>query len=56
MSFTAKDTLEIAPGVHMPRIGFGVYKSARDVCVRSCLTAYECGYRHFDSAIYYENE
>jgi len=56
MSFSINDTLEIAPGVHMPRIGFGVYKSAPEVCVRSCLEAYKNGYRHIDSAQYYANE
>lgn len=42
--------------VTMPRLGFGVYESPRDTCVKSCLTAIKAGYRHIDSAQYYENE
>jgi len=53
---SAQTTIEVAPGVKMPIIGFGVYKSSPEVCVKSCLTAFESGYRHFDSAMYYENE
>ncbi|KAH7359180.1 NADP-dependent oxidoreductase domain-containing protein [Plectosphaerella cucumerina] len=44
------------PGGAMPRLGFGVYKSPRDVCVRSCHAALAAGYRHFDTAQFYENE
>ena len=53
---SVNDTIEIAPGVSIPRIGFGVYKSAPEVCVKSCLEAYKAGYKHFDSAMYYANE
>lgn len=40
----------------IPRLGFGVYQSPTDVCVRSCTTALKAGYRHIDSAQYYANE
>ena len=40
----------------IPQLGFGVYKSLREVCIRSCLTALEAGYRHIDTAQYYANE
>lgn len=40
----------------MPRLGFGIYQSPRDVCVKSCLTALRAGYRHIDSAQFYRNE
>ncbi|KAI4120946.1 MAG: hypothetical protein LQ338_006655 [Usnochroma carphineum] len=40
----------------MPRLGFGIYQSPRDVCVNSCLTALRAGYRHIDSAQFYRNE
>jgi hypothetical protein len=53
---SVNDTIEIGPGVSIPRIGFGVYKSAPEVCVKSCLEAYKAGYKHFDSAMYYANE
>ncbi|KAL7004412.1 hypothetical protein EMMF5_006031 [Cystobasidiomycetes sp. EMM_F5] len=56
MSDSAKDTIEVAPGVHMPRIGFGVYKSPPETCVASCLEAIKDGYTLIDSAMYYANE
>jgi diketogulonate reductase-like aldo/keto reductase len=40
----------------IPQIGFGVYQSPTDVCVASCKKALEVGYRHIDTAQYYENE
>ncbi|KAL8677621.1 MAG: hypothetical protein Q9186_005956 [Xanthomendoza sp. 1 TL-2023] len=40
----------------MPRLGFGIYQSPTDVCVKSCLTALRAGYRHIDSAQFYRNE
>lgn len=40
----------------IPRLGFGVYKSPPSVCVASCLTAIRAGYRHIDTAQYYDNE
>ena len=55
MPLSLKDTVEIAPGVHMPRIGFGVYKSPPETCVASCKTALQAGYRLIDSAMYYAN-
>ena len=42
--------------VKIPRLGFGVYQSATNVCVRSCLTALQTGYRHIDTAQFYRNE
>lgn len=40
----------------IPKIGFGVYLSPKDVCVKSCKKAFEVGYRHIDTAQYYANE
>ena len=40
----------------IPQLGFGVYKSPRDVATQSCLTALEAGYRHIDTAQLYANE
>ncbi|KAI9677428.1 MAG: hypothetical protein M1817_006382 [Caeruleum heppii] len=42
--------------VKMPRLGFGVYQSHPDICIKSCLAALRAGYRHIDSAQYYANE
>jgi diketogulonate reductase-like aldo/keto reductase len=40
----------------IPQIGFGVYKSPQDVCVNSCKEAFKTGYRHIDTAQFYDNE
>lgn len=40
----------------MPRLGFGVYRSSPTQCVESCLNALKAGYRHIDSAQFYQNE
>ncbi|KFA56399.1 hypothetical protein S40293_04998 [Stachybotrys chartarum IBT 40293] len=53
---TIEHALTLANSVKLPQLGFGVYQSPRDVCVRSCLTALEAGYRHIDTAQYYANE
>jgi diketogulonate reductase-like aldo/keto reductase len=42
--------------VEIPQLGFGVYLSPPNVCTKSCLTALEAGYRHIDTAQYYDNE
>lgn len=50
------DTLSLSNSLKIPQLGFGVYQSPTDVCIQSCLTALECGYRHIDTAQYYGNE
>ncbi|RSM01553.1 hypothetical protein CEP52_008451 [Fusarium oligoseptatum] len=50
------DTLALNNSLKIPQLGFGVYRSPTDVCIQSCLTALECGYRHIDTAQYYGNE
>ena len=42
--------------VKIPRLGFGIYQSPPNVCIKSCLTALNAGYRHIDSAQFYRNE
>jgi len=42
--------------VRIPRLGFGVYQSPPDVCIKSSLHALKSGYRHIDTAQYYRNE
>ncbi|KZT25171.1 Aldo/keto reductase [Neolentinus lepideus HHB14362 ss-1] len=57
MALTLQTTVEIAPGIHMPQLGFGVYASPRSICERSVKHALlHAGFRHIDSALYYENE
>ncbi|KAI4178240.1 MAG: hypothetical protein LQ348_005653 [Seirophora lacunosa] len=54
---TLQSTIPILNSPHtMPRLGFGIYRSPPDVCVASCLTALRAGYRHIDSAQFYQNE
>ncbi|KIW38509.1 uncharacterized protein PV06_09465 [Exophiala oligosperma] len=56
-SITIKDTLPLPnSSVRIPRLGFGVYQSSASVCVQSCLSAIEAGYRHIDTAQFYANE
>lgn len=42
--------------VKIPRLGFGVFESHGQQCVAAVLTALKAGYRHIDTAQYYENE
>lgn len=56
MERSQADTLPLANSVEIPQLGFGVYLSPPEVCVNSCLTALEAGYRHIDTAQYYGNE
>ncbi|KQR50656.1 oxidoreductase [Leifsonia sp. Leaf336] len=43
-------------GSAIPQLGFGVYKIPEDETVDAVLTALEAGYRHIDTAAFYENE
>ena len=40
----------------IPQLGFGVYQSDQEHCINSCLSALKAGYRHIDTAQYYDNE
>jgi diketogulonate reductase-like aldo/keto reductase len=49
--------IEIAPGVRLPRLGFGVWEvDAGDEGVAAITAALDAGYRHIDTAQGYENE
>ncbi|XP_045598556.1 aldo-keto reductase family 1 member A1 [Procambarus clarkii] len=49
-------TITMADGRKMPAVGLGTWM-ARDEEMRAALTvALECGYRHVDTAYYYQNE
>jgi diketogulonate reductase-like aldo/keto reductase len=51
------DTVEIAPGVHMPRLGLGTYKSPAGPDVEHEVAwGLELGYRLIDTAALYGNE
>ncbi|KZM23237.1 uncharacterized protein EKO05_0008289 [Ascochyta rabiei] len=50
-------TLPLPNSPHkIPQLGFGVYQSPPETCVKSCLAALKAGYRHIDTAQYYANE
>lgn len=56
-NLTATSTLPLRDTPHsIPILGFGIYKSPTSVCAQSCAHALSVGYRHIDSAQYYENE
>lgn len=46
----------LAPGVNMPRLGFGIYRVQPSETADVVLVALDAGYRHFDSAQLYNNE
>ena len=51
------DTVTLAGGVEMPRLGFGTYKAAGGPEVEEAVTtALEAGYRSVDTASFYGNE
>jgi diketogulonate reductase-like aldo/keto reductase len=51
------DRVEIAPGVHMARLGLGTYKSAEGPDVEGEVSfGLQLGYRHIDTAALYGNE
>ncbi len=52
-----QDAATLHNGVRMPWLGLGVYKVQEgDEVIRSVRTALEVGYRHIDTAAFYENE
>ncbi|KAI9928879.1 hypothetical protein ASPWEDRAFT_36695 [Aspergillus wentii DTO 134E9] len=51
-----QSTLKMNSGYEIPVIGFGVYQTPPDVTEKVTVRAIEIGYRHVDSAKYYENE
>ena len=59
MSVTNLKLTDAAPllnSVSIPRLGFGSYLSTASQCIVSCVEALKAGYRHIDTAQYYENE
>lgn len=57
MSYKINDRLPLPNSAErIPRLGFGVYRSPTDQCVKSVHKALEVGYRHIDTAQLYGNE
>lgn len=50
------DSVELTGGVSIPWIGLGTYLAEGDAVYRAVLEALEVGYRHIDTASFYENE
>jgi diketogulonate reductase-like aldo/keto reductase len=48
--------LNSTTSTRVPQLGFGTYLSPPELTLRSCLTALQAGYRHIDTAQYYQNE
>jgi diketogulonate reductase-like aldo/keto reductase len=55
LTITSKVPIKDSPH-QIPRLGFGVYQSPVPACVQTCLKAFKSGYRHIDTAQYYNNE
>lgn len=53
---TEVPTIEIADGVRIPQLGFGVYQIEPERTAESVRTALDIGYRHIDTAQMYGNE
>lgn len=51
-----QDRIRLTDGGEMPAFGLGCYLSKGDDLTRAIRYAAEVGYRHFDTAAYYENE
>ena len=52
-----QSTKSLAHGIHMPRLGLGVYKMTdRDETLQAITTAIDLGYRAIDTAALYYNE
>lgn len=48
--------IELANGLSIPQMGLGVYKVPADEVYDTVRSALELGYRHIDTASFYENE
>ncbi|KAF8915409.1 NADP-dependent oxidoreductase domain-containing protein [Mucidula mucida] len=55
-TLTIHSTLALSTKKTIPILGFGVYRNPPSTCVASVLHALRAGYRHIDTAQFYENE
>ena len=53
-SLDIRSTCPLDDGIHIPYLGLGVYDSS--TCTEACLTSFDEGYRHVDTAQLYGNE
>ncbi|KAF8558712.1 Aldo/keto reductase [Imleria badia] len=49
-------SVTLTTGYSLPTVGFGVYQLEPSLCAGAVANALKTGYRHIDSAQYYENE
>ncbi|WP_020007278.1 aldo/keto reductase [Salinicoccus albus] len=56
MAISSNDKYLLNNGVEMPVIGFGVYKIENELMNDTIHAALNAGYRHFDTAAFYQNE
>ena len=56
MSLSLASTIRLNDGRALPRLGLGVYLSKGAEGITAICTALEAGYRHIDSAAFYDNE
>lgn len=56
MSFSVKERITLNNGVEIPLIALGVYLTPKEITADVTYLALNAGYRHFDSAEWYENE
>ncbi len=53
--FMQEKTLKMPNGA-MPKIGFGTWRLRGAECISAVLSALKMGYRHLDTAVFYQNE
>ena len=51
-----QDVFTLSNGVQIPYVGFGTYKMHDENTTQAIENAIACGYRHIDTAAFYENE
>ena len=51
-----QDVFTLFNGVQIPCVGFGTYKMHDENTTQAIENAIACGYRHIDTAAFYENE
>ena len=51
-----QDVFTLSNGVQIPCVGFGTYKMNDENTTQAIENAIACGYRHIDTAVFYENE
>ena len=51
-----QDVFTLSNGVQIPCVGFGTYKMHDENTTQAIENAISCGYRHIDTAAFYENE